>query len=332
MYHDDPDRTRAMASRADLLAARPDLAPIWDEADAAFPVRVTASFAARMDPTDPSDPLALQVLPDARELEAQPGDLLDPVGDAACSPVPWVVRKYDSRVLVLLTKRCHLYCRYCFRRDHDPAEAQDPSSDEWERAWAYVASSGVEEVILSGGDPLAVNDRRLEDALKRAHSAAPVVRLHSRAPITFPRRVTENLVALLRAYGPTWLVVHCNHPRELSPDVDAALERLVGGGVPVLNQSVLLRGVNDDVDTLVELCTKLVRRRVMPYYLHQTDAARGNAHLRVPLEESVALVEALRQRVSGVAMPRHVIDPPDGGGKVEARRWLREGRGNGSGA
>jgi lysine 2,3-aminomutase len=321
MYHGEKPG-RAMATKADIQRARPDVAPVWEAADRAFPVRVTQSFWDRIDPDDPDDPLARQVLPHAAELLPDDDDLLDPVGDAACSPVPWVVHKYPDRVLVLVTKRCHLYCRYCFRRDHVPGEAQDPSPEDWEAAWDYVDGCGAEEVILSGGDPLAVNDRRLADALQRARRAAPVVRVHTRAPITFPRRVTPELVELLRQ-GPTWVVVHCNHPRELSPDVDAALSALVDGGVPVLNQSVLLRGVNDDVEVLAELSRQLVRRRVFPYYLHHPDRARGNAHLRVPMDEALELVEALRRRTSGLGMPRHVVDVPDGSGKIDADRYAR---------
>ena len=326
MYHDLAGG-RAMARRADIVAARPDVASIWDQADGLFPVRVTASFWDRVDAHDPDDPLAAQVLPHPAELVDAPDDLLDPVGDARCSPVPWVVHKYPNRVLVLVTKRCHLYCRYCFRRDHSPGEQQDPSADDWARAWRYVDAAGPEEVILSGGDPLAVNDRRLEDALERARTAASVVRVHTRAPITFPRRVTPRLVELLRAGDvPTWVVVHCNHPRELAPDVDVALARLVDGGIPVLNQSVLLRGVNDDADVLAELSRALVRRKVFPYYLHHPDNARGNAHLRVPLEEAVELVAALRRRTSGISMPRHVVDMPDGSGKIDAIDALSAGR------
>ena len=318
-----------MARRADIEAARPDVAATWDAADRAFPVRVTASFWDRIDGADPNDPLARQVLPDARELAPHPDDLADPVGDAHCSPVPWVVHKYPSRVLVLVTKRCHLYCRYCFRRDHQPGEQQDPDAEAWERAWSYVEQAKPEEVILSGGDPLAINDRKLADALRRARGAASVVRIHTRAPITFPRRVTPELVALLRSSStPTWVVVHCNHPRELAPDVDDALARLVDAGIPVLNQSVLLRGVNDDVATLAELSRALVRRRVFPYYLHHPDRVRGNAHLRVPLDEAVALVEGLRAEVSGIALPRHVVDPPEGTGKVDARVLWQGGAGS----
>ncbi|MEZ4236103.1 MAG: KamA family radical SAM protein [Myxococcota bacterium] len=293
---------------------------MWAAADAAFPIRVTRSFWSRIDPADPADPLAAQVLPDPRELEPDPGDLADPVGDAARAPVPWIVHKYPDRVLWLLTKRCHLYCRYCFRRDHRPGEREDPTAAEWAAAADYVRGSGATQVILSGGDPLAVPVRRLVEAIDAVRDAVPVVRVHTRAPITFPDAVSDALVAALAARAPVWVVVHCNHPRELSADVDAALGRLVDAGVPVLNQAVLLRGVNDDPDVLAALCEALVRRRVLPYYLHVTDRARGNAHLRIGEAEAVALHDALAARVGGLALPRLVVDPPDGSGKRDPRR------------
>jgi len=268
-----------------------------------------------MDPADPADPLALQALPQADELRDFPGDLQDPVGDEECSPLPWVVHKYPSRVLLLLTKRCHLYCRYCFRRNTEPTERQDPTPEEWSAALDYVQGSNAREVILSGGDPLAVRDAKLFDTIDAVRPSVPVVRIHTRAPITRPDRVTEALVAGLAQRAPVWVVVHCNHPRELSPEVDVALSRMVDAGIPVLNQSVLLRGVNDRVEVLAELCEALVARRVFPYYLHHTDAARGNGHFRVSLEEGRALWQGLKTRVSGVALPRHVMDPPDGSGK-----------------
>ena len=273
-----------------------------------------------MDPSDPSDPLALQVLPDIREAEADLGDEPDPVGDAACSPVPWVIHKYPGRVLLLVTKRCHLYCRYCFRRTHQPSEREDPTPQEWDAAVQYTRNAGVSEVILSGGDPLAVRNGRLFTILDSLRPNVPVIRIHTRAPITRPDRVDAELVEGLRARRPVWVIVHCNHPRELSAEVDGALARLVDAGIPVLNQSVLLRGVNDDVDTLAELCEALTARSVFPYYLHQTDRVQGNAHLRVSLERGKELWEALRGRVSGVALPRHVVDPPEGTGKVDAYR------------
>ncbi|MBX2803694.1 MAG: KamA family radical SAM protein [Myxococcales bacterium] len=307
-----------MIRRAELEAARPDLRPTFDAVDDAFTVRITRSFWERMDPQDPTDPLARQVVPDPAELEPHPDDEIDPVGDAACSPLPWVVHKYPSRVLLLTTKRCHLYCRYCFRRNHAPDQRLDPTAAEWEAALDYAISSGASEAILSGGDPLMLPDSALFHTLDRLQTMA-VRRIHTRAPITFPKRVTDELVAGLRARAPVWVAVHCNHPRELSPEVDEALARLVDAGVPVLNQAVLLRGVNDDVAVLQELCEALVRRRVFPYYLHLTDRAAGNAHLRVGAEEAVALHRALGQRVSGVAWPRLVRDPPEGTGKVDVR-------------
>lgn len=326
MYHGrgaDPGRG-PVVGRPEALRERPDLADVWEAADALFPVRVTRSFWDRIDRADPADPLALQVLPDPRELAPDPGDLDDPVGDAACSPVPWVVHKYPDRVLLLLTKRCHLYCRYCFRRNHRPSEREDPTPDELRAALDYIEDAKPTEVILSGGDPLAVRDNVLLGVLDRVRPVVPVVRIHTRAPITRPDRVTGELVAGLRARAPVWVVVHCNHPRELSAEVDEALARLVDGGVPVLNQAVLLRGVNDRVEVLAELFEGLVRRRVFPYYLHLTDRARGNAHLRVGPDEGLALWRALQRRVSGVALPRLVVDPPEGTGKRDVHD-AREG-------
>ncbi|HHO52722.1 MAG TPA: KamA family radical SAM protein [Deltaproteobacteria bacterium] len=315
---DDPrtEQRSRMVRRPEITRQRPDLAPSWDEVGASFPVRITRSFWRRLDPADPDDPLALQVMPDPRELETDPGDVPDPVGDAATSPLPWVVHKHPDRVLLLVTKRCHLYCRYCFRRNHAPSEAMDPTPGEWAAALRYAAASGASEIILSGGDPLILPDRALLATLD-ALEGVPVRRIHTRAPITFPERVTEALVSELAARRPVWVVVHCNHPRELSDEVDEALARLIDGGVPVLNQAVLLRGVNDDVEVLAALSEALVRRRVFPYYLHLTDRAEGNAHLRIGAERGLALYRALRGRVSGIALPRFVVDRPDGSGKVD---------------
>jgi lysine 2,3-aminomutase len=314
-YHGPPRAAGAVVGRPEVLAARPDLAGIWAEADARFPVRVTRSFWERIDASDPADPLARQVLPAPDELRDDPADRLDPVGDALRSPVPWVVHKYPSRVLLLLTKRCHLTCRYCFRRDHRPGEREDPSDEEWAAALDYARSSGAEEVILSGGDPLAVRDDRLLAAIDALRPAIPVIRIHTRAPITAPGRVTDALARSLAARQPLWVVVHCNHPRELTADVDRALASLISAGVPVLNQSVLLRGVNAEAAVLAELCRQLVRRRVFPYYLHHPDAVRGTAHLRIGLDEGRAIYAELARLVSGIALPRYVIDPPDGTGK-----------------
>jgi len=315
----DSAATPRMVRSHEVSRARPDLTDTLPETDDAFAIRITRTFWDRFDPSDPTDPLARQVMPDPRELDPDPEAEPDPVGDAACSPLPWVVHKYPDRVLLLATKRCHLHCRYCFRRNHHPSDALDPTPEQWRAALRYAVSAGAEEVILSGGDPLMLTDRQLDHALG-VLDAVPVRRVHTRAPITFPERVSATLVDVLRARGPVWVVVHCNHPRELTPEVDRALAALVDAGVPVLNQAVLLAGVNDDPDTLVELCRAMVRRRVRPYYLHLTDRARGNAHLRVSAAEARRLEAAIRPRLSGLARPRLVWDPPDGSGKIDLER------------
>ncbi len=304
-----------VVGRPELLAHRPDLAEVWDEADAAFPVRVTRSFLDRMNLDDPNDPLALQVLPSPSELVPAPGDLDDPVGDLRMSPLPWVVRKHPDRVLVLLTKRCQIYCRYCFRRNIEHGE-QDPSDAELRAALAYAKTSGAHEVIFSGGDPLAVTDEQLFSAIDAVRPEVPVIRVHTRAPIALPSRVTPALVAGLQKRAPVWVIVHTNHPRELAPDVDEALARLVDAGIPVLNQSVLLAGVNDDPSVLQALSEALVERRVFPYYLHHPDAASGNAAFRVTFERGLEIYAELGRRVSGLALPAYVVDPPDGSGKI----------------
>jgi lysine 2,3-aminomutase len=304
----------AVVGRREAERRFPWLAEVpWQEVASQFPVRLPRGYLGAATRAD--DPRLLTALPAAQELRADPGDVPDPVGEQGRSPLPWVVRKHADRVLLLLTKRCHVYCRYCFRRDHVPGEGEDPTAAEWEAMLAYARTSGAREVIFSGGDPLALPDARVFAAIDAVRPQVPVVRIHTRAPVTLPSRVTDRLVAGLRARAPVWVLVHVNHPVELSSEVDGALARLVDAGVPVLNQSVLLRGVNDDVAVLAELSEALVARRVFPYYLHHPDAAPGNAHFRVPLAEGQALYAALRRRVSGLALPTYVLDPPDGTGK-----------------
>lgn len=294
---------------------------MWGPASALFTVRVTGSFWQRIQHDNPDDPLARQVLPHADELH-DPAGLDDPVGDSVCSPMPWVVHKYPDRVLLLLTKRCHLYCRYCFRRTFDPSEREDPTAAELHAAVRYARDSGAREVILSGGDPLATSDATLFGVIDALRPEIRSVRIHSRAPITRPSRVTPELALALAARRPLWVVVHCNHPRELAPDVDRALALLVDAGVPVLNQAVLLRGVNDDAQVLADLGWALVERGVKPYYLHHTDRVRGAGHFAVELDEGLAIYRAVRDRVSGVALPRYVIDPPDGSGKIDVEAFV----------
>lgn len=319
-YHDKdgaPPRASAgkVVGRVEAIARWPTLRAVpWEAVDARFPVRLPRGYVEGA--VDADDPRLRTALPDARELLVDEGDIADPVGDAAQSPLPWVVRKHRDRVLLLLTKRCHLYCRYCFRRNHKPGDREDPTPEEWDAMLAYARTSGAREVILSGGDPLAVRDERLFQAIDAVRPEVPVVRVHTRAPITAPSRVTDALVAGLRARAPVWVLVHANHPVELNDEVASALGRLVDAGIPVLNQAVLLKGVNDDVDILERLSARLLELRVFPYYLHHTDAAPGNAHFRVTPERGLQLHAELARRVSGIGLPTYVVDPPDGSGKV----------------
>lgn len=303
-----------------------DLA-VWAQADALFPVRVPRGWFDQIDPGDPADPLRVQALPDPRELQVDPADLPDPVGEQGRMPVPWVISKHPDRALLLLTTRCHLYCRYCFRRSHPHhGGAQDPTDAELERALAWCRAQGVRELILSGGDPLAVRDERLFAVIDAARPQIPVIRVHTRAPLTAPHRVTPALVAGLAARRPVWVLVHCNHARELGAAARGALRAFVDAGLPVLNQAVLLRGVNDQVEALQQLCEELVALGVFPYYLHHTDRAPGNAHLRVDPARGLVLHAELARRVSGLALPRYVVDLPDGSGKMSVAQALREGR------
>ena len=291
---------------------------VWRGLSSVFPVRVTRSWADRVRAAD--DPLGLQVFPHPSELLTDPLDIPDPVGEEGRMPVPWVVQKHQDRALLLVTRRCHLHCRYCFRRDLDGA--QDPSEEELDQAVSYLRESGVHEVILSGGDPLILRTDKLGQIIDALRPAVPMIRIHSRAPITFPARVDEALVDMLKQRGPVWMVVHVNHPDELSDEVCRGLALLVDGGIPVLNQSVLLRGVNDDPDVLTNLCRRLLELRVRPYYLHHPDAVPGGGRFRVSLEAGLAIHNVLQKRLSGIALPKYVIDPPDGTGKVPVAEWV----------
>ena len=293
-----------------------------DAGSASLPVKVPARWRRRLVRLPPDHPLALQVLPGPAESMPVPGDLADPVGERGCSPVPLVVRKHADRAVLLVSRRCFLHCRYCFRRGSYTHE--EPGSEEIEAALGYLRGAGLAEVILSGGDPLSLPDVRLLAIMDALRPQVPVLRVHTRAPVVAPERVTPALVRSLRQRAPVWVVVHVNCVQELDPEVDQALARLVDAGLPVLNQSVLLRGVNDSVEALEQLSRALVQRRVHPYYLHHPDAARGNGHLRVPLSEGIVLYEALQRRLGGLSLPRYVVDRPDGAGKVDAARYASE--------
>lgn len=278
-----------------------------------FPVMVPESFLARIRPGDPHDPLLRQVLPLDLEEADVPGFVADAVGDQNSRSAPGLLHKYDGRVLLIAAGACAIHCRYCFRRHY--AYGDEPRRlDDWEPAFAQIAADpSIHEVLLSGGDPLLLSDARLEQLCTRLSQIPHLrrLRIHSRLPIVLPDRVTPRLIEILQSGDWTpIMVVHANHPRELSADCREALAALRQAGMTVLNQAVLLRGVNDHVDTLTELCEELIDIGVLPYYLHQLDRVSGTAHFEVPIEQGRALMVELRRRLPGYAVPRYVQEIP----------------------
>ena len=286
-----------------------------------YALGVTPAIAALIDSADLADPIARQFLPDARELVTTPDERADPIGDDAHSPCEGLVHRYPDRVLLKLVNVCAVYCRFCFRRETvGPGRASALSPQALERALAYVAArETIWEVILTGGDPLAASPRRLSDVANRL-AASPhvkILRVHTRVPVVAPDLVTPDLVEALKASRKTvYVAIHANHPRELTPDAVAACARLADAGCVLVSQSVLLRGVNDDIDTLAALMRAFVVARIKPYYLHHPDLAPGTSHFRLSVAEGRALVGALRGHVSGLCQPTYVLDVPGGHGKV----------------
>jgi lysine 2,3-aminomutase len=286
---------------------------------AQFAVAVTEDMAALIDPADAADPIAAQFVPSPAELESAPDDLADPIGDRRWSPLPGIVHRYPDRVLLKPILTCPVYCRFCFRREQVGRGKGILAPAALDRAFRYIAEHPeVWEVILTGGDPLLLSPRRLADIVGRLDAVAhvAVIRVHTRVPVAAPRRVTAALVEALGAEKAVYAVIHANHPRELTPAMRAAVGRLVRAGIPVLSQSVLLRGVNDDATVLEALFRGLVAMRVKPYYLHHPDLARGTGHFRLGIAEGQALVDSLRGRVSGLCQPSYMLDIPGGHGKV----------------
>ena len=288
---------------------------------ARYAVAVTPAMAELIDPRDAADPIARQFVPDVRELETTPQERADPIGDHAKSPVRGIVHRYPDRVLLKIVGVCPVYCRFCFRREMvGPAAEANLTADELDAALSYIrAHPEIWEVILTGGDPFIMSPRRMEEVSRALGDIehVKVIRWHTRVPAVAPERVTAELVSALRASGKTvYVALHANHARELTAVSRAAIARLVDAGVPLVSQTVLLRGVNDDVDTLDALMRAFVEARVTPYYLHHGDLAPGTAHFRTSIAEGQALMRALRQRLSGLAMPTYVLDIPGGHGKV----------------
>jgi lysine 2,3-aminomutase len=297
-----------------------------------YPVAITPEMAALIGGDPARDPIGMQFLPDPSELDLAPGESDDPIGDRRLSPVKGVVHRYPDRVLLKPTLLCPVYCRFCFRREDVGPKGGTLTARELEAALDYIrARPQIWETILTGGDPFLLSPRRI-GAIVRALDAIPhlaVIRIHTRVPVVAPGRVGAALVAALEAGKAVYVVIHANHPRELTDGARAACARLVRSGIPVLSQTVLLKGVNDDGATLEALFRGLVAMRVKPYYLHQMDHAPGTARFRTGLAEGQALMRALRGRVSGLCQPTFVLDLPGGHGKVPVGPCYAEARAQG---
>ena len=280
---------------------------------------ITPYYLSLINPDDPNDPVRKQAIPTAAELYQADADLLDPLHEDEDSPVPGLTHRYPDRVLFLITDMCSMYCRHCTRRrfagQHD---CQSPSN-RIQAAIDYIARTPqVRDVLLSGGDALMVDDSILESIIKRLREIphVEIIRIGSRTPVVCPQRITENLCEMLKKYHPIWLNTHFNHPNEVTEECAAACARLANPGVPLGNQSVLLRGINDNVDIMKKLVHKLVMMRVRPYYIYQCDLSMGLEHFRTPVSKGIEIIEGLRGHTSGYAVPTFVVDAPGGGGKI----------------
>ncbi|MGQ0685693.1 lysine-2,3-aminomutase-like protein [Bradyrhizobium sp.] len=320
----DPKLLATLRQPAELIAR--GLAPAsalaeLEKVAARYAIAVTPEIAALIDPDDPADPIARQFIPSAQELVAAPGESADPIGDDVHSPVPGIVHRYPDRVLFKLVHVCAVYCRFCFRREMvGPGKPNALTDDAYRAALDYIRrDSEIWEVIVTGGDPLMLSPRRLAEIMAdlAAIDHVRIIRIHTRVPVADPARVSAEMVSALKVDGATtWIAVHANHPREFSDAARAACARLADAGIPLVSQSVLLRGVNDDAATLEALMRTFVELRIKPYYLHHGDLAPGTAHLRTTINHGQELMRGLRGRVSGLCQPEYVLDIPGGHGKA----------------
>jgi lysine 2,3-aminomutase len=311
---------RTPAQFCDHGLAAPGRLGALEAVAARYAVALPEALERLIDRNDPHDPIARQFVPDAAELEHRPEELADPIGDDAYSPIEGIVHRYPDRVLFKLTHICAVYCRFCFRREMvGPGKAKSLSMAAITRALEYIRSDPkIWEVILTGGDPLVLSPRRLRSVMQElaAIDQVKVLRIHTRIPVAEPKRVTAELVRAVKVMGkPTYVAVHVNHARELTPQARGACARLADAGISLLGQSVLMKGVNDTPEALSDLLRACVETRIKPYYLHHCDLAPGTSHLRTDIASGQALMRSLRGRLSGLCQPNYVLDIPGGHGK-----------------
>lgn len=314
-----PIRTAAELAQAVFLP--PERIGAIESVAERYAIAITPAMANLIDRSDPADPIARQFVPDAAELTTLPEERDDPIGDLAHSAVEGIVHRYPDRVLLKAVHVCPVYCRFCFRREMvGPQGLGTLAPEAMDKAFAYIAGHPeIWEVILTGGDPLVLSARRLSEIMERlaAIDHVKIVRFHTRVPVVEPERIDAASIAALKASGKTaYVALHANHPRELTEAARDACARLVDAGVVMISQSVLLKGVNDDAETLAALMRAFVETRVKPYYLHHPDLAPGTSHFRLSIEEGQKLVAGLRGRVSGLCQPTYILDIPGGHGKA----------------
>lgn len=302
------------------LVDEPDDIQFEQDEETRLPVGVSRYYASLARTRDPyADPIAAQFVPRKEELTVLPQESGDPIGDRRYQVSERLIHHYADRVLLLANDRCATYCRHCFRRHFTGSGGGRLTEEQLDEACAYLRRTPeVREILISGGDPLMLSDEEIDRILRRLKAVDPqyIIRICTRMPVVLPSRITEALAEVLGGVDSVWAVIHTNHPKEITAEFRVAVRRLLGAGVPVLNQAVLLRGVNDDIETLEELFRGLVRAGVKPYYLFQGDLAAGTSHFRVPIERGIELMQGLRGRLSGMALPVYAVDLPGGAGKV----------------
>lgn len=284
-----------------------------------FRMAVTPYYASLIDEVDKNDPIRMQAVPSIKETYFCENDLSDPLGEESGSPVPHIVHRYPDRVLFLITYICSMYCRHCTRRRIVGEEDKMISEKELKQALGYIRShTEIRDVLISGGDPLVMDTKKLEHIIGslREIPHVDIIRIGTRVPVVMPMRITDELLDMLVKYQPIWINTHFNHPKEITPESERACAAIVDAGIPLGNQSVLLKGINDNPETMKELLLKLVHMRIRPYYLYQCDLSRGISHFRTDVDTGIDILHQLTGNISGYAVPKYVIDAPHGGGKI----------------
>jgi len=314
-------RIRDLAELDRIVPLTDDERGVIEQIGGRLPVGITPYYASIMDLEDPADPVRVTLVPQGAELLRGPGEADDPLGEDHDSVVPGLVHRYPDRVLFLVTNFCAVYCRYCTRaRLVGHTGEFHFNVAQYKQAIDYIAAHPeIRDVLISGGDPLTMDDRRLEGLLSalRAIPHVEFLRIGTKVPVVLPQRITPELCAMLKRYHPLWMSIHFMHPNEITPEVSVALNRLADAGVPMGSQTVLLKGTNDNVPTMKKLMHGLLRNRVRPYYIYQCDPISGSAHLRTSVSKGLEIIQGLRGHTTGYAVPAYVIDGPGGGGKIQ---------------